>query len=326
MQQIKKIYLIEKLLKRKKEVPIIELKITDYNNSNFYLSLLYSQSIKKFKVLYVPLDVVEDTKIEEYFCYQFIGVKSTTYLIEQIKKELPKYKESSTRDKRNKYMANYEIEIDIHDKKEEYDFYATRYLPKEFNFFFETIVMLFEHAPNIMSELATEILSILMNTNEVIEYQASINCDLWKADLEKYFPSTRDESNYLEGKIEFLEYVNGKYYAIIDEHLLVIEYNRNQKILNIYCDDKKLVYSTYTYQVLKAIQNNMEKRFYKIKVTDKNDTYNYLCLGIDKKKLKVIKGNKLKTLALRRFNMHDITILEDDEGKLKEELEEVMVA
>ena len=69
MQFDKKIGLIRKLLKKKHEAPIIELQIKDYNNSNFYISLLYSRTIDKFKVLYIPLDVVEDNKIEEYCCY-----------------------------------------------------------------------------------------------------------------------------------------------------------------------------------------------------------------------------------------------------------------
>ena len=85
MQFGKKINLIKKMLKKKKELPIIELKIKDYNNSNFYLSLLYNQRIEKFKVLYIPLDVVEDTKIEEYCCYQFMEVKSVIYIMEEIK-------------------------------------------------------------------------------------------------------------------------------------------------------------------------------------------------------------------------------------------------
>ena len=87
MQFDKKIGLIRKLLKKKHEAPIIELQIKDYNNSNFYISLLYSRTIDKFKVLYIPLDVVEDNKIEEYCCYQFMEVKSVVYITEQIKKE-----------------------------------------------------------------------------------------------------------------------------------------------------------------------------------------------------------------------------------------------
>lgn len=326
MQLNKKLNLIHKILKRKKEYPFVELQITNYNNSNFYLCLLYNRIIDKFKVLYIPIDAVEDNKIEEYFCYQFIGVKSVNYLVNQITKELPKYEKVEKRDRRNKNMNSFEITMNVYDSGHIYDFYMTRYLPKEWNFLFETIVMLFEHAPNIMSELATEILSVIMNTNEEIEYQASINCDLWKADLTKYFPSLQNEKDFKQGNISFLEQVNGKYYAIIDNHLLVIEYSNNQKLLNIFCDDKDLVYSNYTYQVLDAIKNQEEKRFFKIRVEKAKDTYNYLCLGIEKKRLKIIKENKLSHLSLTRLKEEDITILEDQENKLKTELEEVMNA
>lgn len=324
MQLNKKERLINKILKKKKEYPLLELKITDYNNSNFYLSLVYNRTIEKFKVLYIPLDVVEESKIEEYFCYQFMEVKSVMYIIDQIKRELPKYPDKDSRDSRNKNIRQYEIELDIHLDNKVYDFYTTRYLPRNWKFLFEAVVMLFEHSPNVMNGLATEVLSVIMNTNEIIEYQASINCDLWNADLTKYFPSLRNEKEYKEGKIQFLEYVNGKYFAVIEKHLLVIEYNDHQKLLNIYCDKKDLVYSNYTYQVLNAIQNHQEKKFYKIKIVGKQDIYNYLCLGVEKEKLKIIKKNKLKTLSLHKLKKEDIMILEDFNHELEEKIEEVL--
>ena len=325
MQFDKKVGLIRKLLKKKHEAPIIELQIKDYNNSNFYISLLYSRTIDKFKVLYIPLDVVEDNKIEEYCCYQFMEVKSTIYITEQIKKELPKYEELVSRDNRNKHINNFIIEIDVYMNKKKYDFYTTRYLPKRWEFLFEAIVMLFEHCPNIMNELATEILSVIMNTNESIEYQTSLNCDLDTMDLKNYFPVLQDEKELKEKKIDYLEYVNGKYYAVVEDHLIIIEYNNNRKILNIFCDQAELVYSNSTYQVLKAIKNKQEERFYKIKYIDEEDKkYNYLCLSINKDGLKVIKHNEIVTLPMSTLKDKDVKILEDKNNILKRELEKVM--
>lgn len=322
MQFNKKINLINKMLKKKKETPIVELKITNYNNSNFYLALVYTNVIDKFKVLYIPLDVVDNNKIEEYSCYQFIEVKSVIYIIDQIKKGILKYKDKSARDKRNKNITSYDIEIDTYINNEVVDFHMTRYLPKEWKFFFETIVMLFEHAPNIMSELATELLSVVMNTNEVIDYQASLNCDLNKSDLTRYFPSLRNEKERKTGKITYLEQVNGKYYGIMEGHLYVIEYSKNQRLINIFCDKKDMVFSNYTYQLLMAIKNEEEEKFYKIKIKDNKNTYYYLCLGLEKSKLKIIRHNKLATLSIDKIPKDDITILEDKNNKLKEKLEE----
>ena len=102
---------INKILKKKKEYPVIDLYITNYNNSNFYLSLLYNNMIDKFKVLYVPIDAIDTDKIEEYFCYQFINVKSVSYIIDQIKNVLPKYEQKDLRNKKNKKIHNFQIDI-----------------------------------------------------------------------------------------------------------------------------------------------------------------------------------------------------------------------
>lgn len=316
---------INKILKKKKEYPVIDLYITNYNNSNFYLSLLYNNMIDKFKVLYVPIDAIDTDKIEEYFCYQFINVKSVSYIIDQIKNVLPKYEQKELRNKKNKNIDNFQIDLDIHIEKKIYDFHMTRYLPKEWKFLFEPIALLFEHVPNIMGELAIEILSVVMNTNDLIEYQRSLNCDLWKSDLMEFFPVLKDEKKIMEGNLSFLEKVNGKYYAVIENHLLIIEYNDSSKILNIFCDNKDLVYSSYTYQVLKAIKENNEKPFFKVKIIEENEKYNYLCLGVEKQKLLVIKNNKLSTISLSKKKKQEIIILEDNTNTLQEKLDKAMM-
>lgn len=317
--------LIRKVIKKKKEYPIIEVYITNYNNSNFYLSLLYNSIIDKFKVLYVPIDAIGTDKVEDYFCYQFINVNSVSYIINQMKTSLPKYEQSLSRDRRNKNIDNFKIDIDCYINKKTYDFHMTRYLPKEWKFLFETIAVMFEHVPNIMGELAMEILSVVMDTNDLIEYQASINCDLWETDLIEFFPVVKDEKKLIEGNLSFLENVNGKYYAVIEGHLLIIEYNHHAKILNIFCDDKDLVYSSYTYQILKAIKENIEKPFFKVKIVIKEEKYNYLCLGIEKKKLRIIKNNKLSTISLDKKERKEIIVLEDKNNILQKALDKVTV-
>lgn len=316
---------IKKILKKKKEYPILEIYISNYNKSNFYLSLVYNSIIDKFKVLYIPIDAVDTDRMEEYCCYQFINVKSVSYIINQIKEALPNYELSESRDKRNKDIDNFKIDINFYIEKKIYDFHMTRYLPKEWKFLFEIITLIFEHVPNIMGELAMEILSVVMNANDLIEYQASLNCDLWENSLIEFFPILNDEKKLIEGTISFLEKVNGKYYAIIEKHLLIIEYNDSTKILNIFCDDKNLLYSSYTYQVLRAIKENLEKPFFKVKIIANEEKYNYLCLGVDKSKLKIIKNNKLATISLVNRDRKDIIILEDNGTWLQDELDKVMV-
>ncbi len=317
--------LIKKVLKKKKEYPIIEMYITNYYNSNFYLSLLYNSTIDKFKVLYIPVDVLDNDKIQEYFCYQFIKVKTVSYIMNQMKNLLPKYDKEELRDKRNKNIDNFKIDIEFHIEKKTYDFHMTRYLPKEWKFLFETITLMFEHAPNIMGELAVEILSVVMNTNDLINYQVSLNCDLLSNDLREFFPIIKDEKKIVQGNLTFLEKVNGKHYAIIENHLLIVEYNEFAKILNIFIDDINLIYSSYTYQVLKAIKEKIEKPFFKVQIIEKDEKYNYLCLGVKKQHLQIIKNNKLSTLSLSKLERKNMIILEDINNKLNTELDKAMI-
>jgi bifunctional DNase/RNase len=320
MRVEKNISRINNYLKKRKETKVLELKIKDYNNSNFYLALVFNKKIEKFKVLYIPLDVVESSDISEYCCYQFMEVKSVLYLIDTIKKNLPKYEELKKRDLRRKKIENFQIEIDVYLDNKQYDFYMTRYLPKEWEFFFETIVMLFEHAPNIMSELATEILSVAMNTNEEVKYQRSLKCNVLEEEMDPYFSSLKGKKE----KIDYLERINGKYYAIVKNHLFIIEYLYGSKILNIYCDNEELTYNYMTYQIINEIKKHNEKRFYKITIEDAQERKNYLCLGTTKTGIKVIKENKLTTLPFQELKKYKIKIIEDKNNELKNKLEQVI--
>lgn len=316
MKISKQLKLINKIIKKKKEKVLLELIIENYNDSNFYISLIYNYNIEKFKVLYVPLDVIENSMIEEYFCYQFIAVKSVAYIIEQIKQALPKYQLVEDRDKTNKNINNFLVGINIYLDNCKYDFKTTRYIPKDWSFMFEAIVMLFEHAPNIMSELVMELLSVIMNNDESVDYQLSISGNLNNKEVLTYFPESKNNL-----KVTFLEQVNNKYYAIIDSHLVIIENNRG-KLINIYCDKKNLVKSEYVYEVIKAIQQKEEKKFYKIKLLDskENETYNFLCLGVENKELIIIKNNELTKLSLEETLINKITILEDHNNMLKQKM------
>ena len=320
MRVEKNISRINNYLKKRKETKVLELKIKDYNNSNFYLALVFNKKIEKFKVLYIPLDVVESSDISEYCCYQFMEVKSVLYLTDTIKKNLPKYEELKKRDLRRKKIENFQIEIDVYLDNKQYDFYMTRYLPKEWEFFFETIVMLFEHAPNIMSELATEILSVAMNTNEEVKYQRSLKCNVLEEEMDLYFSSLKGKKE----RIDYLERINGKYYAIVKNHLFIIEYLYGSKILNIYCDNEELTYNYMTYQIINEIKKHNEKSFYKITIEDAQERKNYLCLGTTKKGIKVIKENKLTTLPFQELKKDKIKIIEDKNNELKNKLEQVI--
>lgn len=303
------ILVIQKYLKKKKERVLLDLYIKDYNKSNFYIALVFNKRIEKFKVLFIPLDVCENKYIEDYICYQFIDISSVNYILNTINDNDKLIRNDIFRNKINKYINSYYIEINTHINKRDYKFVTTRYIPSEWLFMFDVIVTLFERIPSFMNELCREILAVFSNSNEAIDYKYSIDFDLVNDDFSTLLFDTSEVHEVL-----FLEFIGGKYFAIVNNVLVVVEYNP-RKILNLYCSSDD---DSYIYSVLVAIRNKSYKKFYKLMVVDDKHDFEvgvaeyYLCYGLEKGKFLIISGDKLETLDKRLYEDGLIKILDSD--------------
>lgn len=303
------ILVIQKYLKKKKERVLLDLYIRDYNKSNFYIALVFNKRIEKFKVLFVPLDVCENKYIDDYVCYQFIDISSVNYILNTINDNDELIRNDIFRNKINKYINSYYIEINTHINKRDYKFVTTRYIPSEWLFMFDVIVTLFERIPSFMNELCREILAVFSNSNEAIDYKYSIDFDLVNDDFSTLLFDTSEVHEVL-----FLEFIGGKYFAIVNNVLVVVEYNP-RKILNLYCSSDD---DSYIYSVLVAIRNKSYKKFYKLMVVDDKHDFEvgvaeyYLCYGLEKDKFLIVSGDKLETLDKRLYDDGLIKILDSD--------------
>ena len=311
------ILVIQKYLKKKKERVLLDLYIRDYNKSNFYIALVFNKRIEKFKILFIPLDVCEDRYISDYVCYQFIDISSVNYILNTINDNDNLIKDEKFRNRLSKYINSYYIEINTHINKRDYKFVTTRYIPKDWIFMFDIIVSLFERTPAFMSELCKEILAVFGDPNEAIDYKYSVNFDLAKDDFSKFLFDTNKVH-----EVSFLEFVGGKYFAIVDGVLVVVQYNP-KKILNLYCSSKD---DSYIYSVLVAIRNKSFRKFYKLMVVDEKHDFEvgvaryYLCYGLENNKFLIISGDKLETLDRSLYDEGLVKIVDSDElldSKLK---------
>ncbi len=295
-----KLDLLRNFLLKKKEKVIIDLIIKDYDKTNFYIALVFNYNIEKFKVLFVPLDVMEEKNIEEYLCYQFIFLSSVNYMLETINEAKEIYKEESFRQQGNKTMKAYYLEINTHIDGEDYKFITNQSLPEEWNFLFDTIVTLFEHVPNIVSELCNKILALFNNVKAYVKYDYSFDVDFSRNDLGVF---TKEEVElgqkiYATDRIKYLEKVQDKYYAIVDDDIVILEYNLMKGILNVYSDNKKIGKECF-YAVVLAIKDNLILKFMKLSITEESQKLNYLCYDINDKGFLVIHKNEKKVIPLK---------------------------
>ena len=95
----KKFSAVQKYLKKKNERVIIDLVIKDYDKSNFYLALVFNKKIEKFKVLFIPIDVMEINRVEEYCCYQFMEIVTVNYFLETLNSLKATYQDEEFRNR-----------------------------------------------------------------------------------------------------------------------------------------------------------------------------------------------------------------------------------
>ncbi len=319
------LYKIRKALKKKSESIILDLYLKNYDRSNFYFALVFNKKIKKFKVLYVPLDVLEEKdNVEEYFCYQFIFLHTVNYILEVINNNKEKFGDEELRRRNNLSMDAYYVELNLYDVPENYKFTFSQFIDKEFLALFDIVVVLFEHAPNIVSELCNKLLVDFNDDRDVVRYSNSYNYNLDKGKLEDLFTEEIIEKNkYNYDDISFLENIGNRYYAVIKEKLIVIEYFSGKEIFNISCGNLDSL-GEEVYIVVKAIKDKLEKNFYRLEVSrdeeevkeGENLTSYYLCYGVDEdaSKLKIIKNNLVDTLTLELVSRGKVKILNSDES------------
>lgn len=314
---------VSKYLKRKKERVIIDLVISDYNKSNFYVGLVFNSKIEKFKVLFIPMDVVDDN-IEEYVCYQFINLNLVNYILETIDNSKDIYIAAKVRDKVNKMINSYYIEINTHVGREDYTFKTTKYIPKEWMFLYETILILFEHCPNILHGLCEDIMGVLDDREDEILYQKSIDFDLFKGDLDKIF----DNCNLLD--VSYLEKVNGMYFSIIDNELVIVDYNNGKNVLNLYCTNNEN-FDDYFYSCLLKIRENAFNKFYKLMVVDNISDFDktnviaryYLCYGIKNDCFQIIEGSSTSLLPVNKYRDGLIRFIGDNNEELEKMIKDI---
>lgn len=312
-----KIRLIEKYLKKKKEKKILSLIVKNYDKVNFYMALVYNFKIKKYKMLFVPLDIMDGNNIEDFVCYQFVKVQYADYLLDIIRDYKYLYNDLDFRNKKNLNIDNYYIEINLYSLDDEYKFCATRYIPKEWDFLYEAIILLFDYLPHVVNELCTEILSVL-NKSLVVDYQLSYDFDLYKDDYNNIFDEdviSIGEKLYKDKKVKYLENVNNKFYGIVEDSIVIVEYNSRKKILNLYCNgdvDKSKIYA-----VLLGIIDEKFNKFYKVIINKDSNVSYYLCYGVVDNCIKVIYGSDEKLLDIKMFKDGTLQILEDNKGKLE---------
>lgn len=269
-------------LKKKHEDVVFDIYIKDYEHNNYYFALVFSNKIKSFKILFVPLDLIDDIKnVSEYFCYQFIYLNEVEYILSTMNKNIDKIKNMNLNRKTIGFDSYY-VELNYYDKSK-YTFKFSQYIDKDFLFLFDIIAVFFEYLPNIVSELCMKLLQDFNNNNISYRFNYSMDMDLLNDSLDEY-----EDNDLSFDNIKYIERIGNKYYVYLFGQIVVIEYVRSKRIVNVCSNFER--YSSEMLLVIKAIRDEIEKKYSRLIYDD----IVYACYDITDNKFNLLGNDDLK--------------------------------
>ena len=315
---------VDKILKKKKHLCLMDMLFKDQDNYAFYVRLDYDKNIYAYKVIWVNLTQMDMKKAENWISSNLIY----PYEVDRIKELFAKNgitEDYIDRDKINSrcvinsYITNYEC------NRKTFEF--KRYIPKCWEFLADALYILFDSMPRYCYVLFQIMIERLINPsiNGVFVF------DLEHDDFNKLFDPLiikRGLKYYEDERVIFIEKHEKTYYATVrgmQDYLVTIQRNKETLEIQMNCTCKYPSFCKHMYATLMAIKNGDEKKYFKIAYIDKNKNifdnlkdFNYfLCTGIkddyfeivddvDYNYLPIIYNNKLNFKIVEDNKKHDL--------------------
>ena len=322
-----KISLIKKYYK--KDAIFLELKLINYEGFNLYMILTESKKYNSYRLSWFDLDEIKDKYIEKYICCEYIR----SDIIDFIKNDFAKYDVAI--DYNDEFLTDKDTVIfnaNIKTKKSNaINVSFKKYLPKNLTILADLIIFVFKNMPRKYEGFMYELLAKLTGSTEKYEYKKEFEFDLFNGDINEIFRYPivqRGQKYYEEDKIEFLEKIDNRYFAIVEgteKYIVIVKYDEKEKKTQVYCSCPCEFYCKHICAVILAIRDNKFKRFYKIMYKNPNknllerimDFEYFLCLGLVEQNFEIINNyGELELVPILDVNnKYNWEILEDSEDQ-----------
>lgn len=322
-----KISLIKKYYKR--DIIFLELKLINYEGFNLYMILTESKKYNSYRLSWFDLDEIKDQHIEKYICCEYIH----TDIINLIKNDYAKYDVAI--DYNDEFLTDKDTVIfnaNIKTKKSNaINVSFKKYLPKNLTILADLIIFVFKNMPRKYEGFMYELLAKLTGSTEKYEYKKEFEFDLFNDDINEIFRYPivqRGKKYYEEDKIEFLEKIDNRYFAIVEgteKYIVIVKYDEKEKKTQVYCSCPCEFYCKHICAVILAIRDNKFKRFYKIMYKNPNKNLlervmnfeYFLCLGVVEQNFEIINNyGELELVPILDVNnKYNWEILEDSKDQ-----------
>ncbi len=322
----------EYLTKRGHEL-VFSIYLCNYNGNNIYIRFDYVRKMSVYKIVWADLNYFNEKNIEDYISNQLVTKFLSTKLVEIIA-EL------------SKLESGYEIDENIKGDRVEIltyfgsvskEFIFDRFLPLEWSFLIDPLALVFSYLPRSMEVFLNEIFGKFDKTEDAYNFLNPCKFDLLNGDCKELFKKTAmdaGEKLYVQGKVKFLEKIDDKYLALVDDkvsQVVMVQIIDDDYVL-FWCKCKN--YCKHVYAVIKAIREGQFNNFYKVKYVGKNEQSMlekimvgsfYLSYGLVDEKMSIVTLDGMSSFAdvVQHGKIVFEVIEDDDECTLSEELKKL---
>lgn len=289
---------INRFLTKKGHEIVMSIFLDGYNGNHIYIRLDYVPKISVYKVVWFDLNFLDEKHIDRYVNMQMM----TKFMAERLVSIMSTSKyESGIFEKKG--IIGDRVEVLSYIKPDRYEFVFDRFIPKEWEFLIDPLVIIFSYLPKGMECMLDEALASFDGLEEKYNLQKPFEFDLINGDLSTiYKKSVLDHAEVLvqDEMISFLEHINNRYIAIVEGKkptavsISVID----NKFVRIHCSCASDKACYHTAAVIMAIRKKIKcNSFYKVKLIkeeedtllDKitNSSY-FLCFGITEDRLLIV--------------------------------------
>lgn len=333
-----KLNLIKKHFKKAKL--LLDIEMYNYEGCNIYIRLDYFKKERVHKVSWIDLNLLSNKNVKPYINSEYVSVKyldNIAYSINNNNLSGVNYTDLDVND------GLVKLNLYFYEKKEmnSINILFHRYIPNELPFVFNIFANVFDNLPYKL-EMFLKILAAKLNgEEEKYDHEKSFKLNLLKDDLDYQFKKEEVRKGrrcYSAEKIKFLEKINDKYYAVVEEkenHAVIVNYDKSLNETTLYCSCPCEFHCKHEYAVMLAIRNKEFNNFYKVaydinteNVMEMVAGFKYfLCAGIKDDKL-ILLNNYGKIEYTPLFNEDGKVlwkVIEDDKkGTLKKEIDKII--
>ena len=325
---------IDSFLRKRGHELVLSLFLDGYNGNNIYVRFDYVPKIAVYKIVWFDLNFINEKKLENYINIQMM----TKFMAERLVSAMLDNKYESGRFENDDIIGD-RVEIISYVTEDRYEFVFDRFLPLEWKFLIDPLVIMFTYLPKGMDCMLNEMFGKFDGVEEKYNLAKPFKFDLMKDDLSKVFKKSVIEYAQVlvdDEMVTFLEKVNKSYLAIVENkkpHSIVINV-MDDGFIRLFCNCNDNKACVHLAAVILAIREKKKcNSFYKVRLIEEEsgslldkvtNPSCFLCFGLMEDRLLVISdnGNIYEEPILKDGKVQFEVIEDDDEMSLSKVLEE----